>query len=61
MDTRDEWLTRQLETLQAHVREERQRREREKRQQALMALVALNLPEMILADEDEVQEPGCLH
>ena len=57
MDTRHDWLTRQIQTLEAQVKEERERLEKEKRRQALMALVALSLPEILL----EVEEPGRLH
>ena len=61
MHTRDEWLTRQIETLEAQVKEERERLEKEKKRQALIVLVALSLTEMILPDEDEAPEQSRLH
>ncbi len=42
----DDWLTRQIEKLEAQVREERGRLNAERVDQALKALIALSLPEL---------------
>ena len=41
-----DWLTRQIEKLEAQVREERRRLNAERVDQALKALIALSLPEL---------------
>ena len=63
---REEWLTRQLEALEEHVKAERRRREEENRRQALRALIALSLPELLgeVSDQQEdayEHQPSTLH
>ncbi len=48
-DMREEWLKRQIEALEEHVKEERRRLQEEKQQQARRALIALSLPELLRA------------
>jgi hypothetical protein len=44
---REDWLTQQIEALEAHIRAERQRRHEETRREALRALIMRSLPELL--------------
>lgn len=59
--TREEWLTQQIEALEAHVRAERQRRHEDMRREALRALIMRSLPELlgeVRQDEPEQDARG---
>ena len=56
---REDWLTRQLEALEEHVKAERRRRKDEIQQQALRALIALSLPELLGEISDQQDAPPC--
>ena len=59
-ERREDWLTRKLETLDEHVKEERRRLHEAKKQQALQALISLCLPELLgEVDRSDAQDASC--
>ncbi len=54
---REDWLTHQIQLLEAQVRAKRQRLHEERQRKAQQALIALSLPELLGEISDEQDEP----
>jgi hypothetical protein len=52
-DMREDWLTRQLETLEEQLKKEQQRLHEAKKRQAMLALISLSLPGLIGERSDQ--------